>query len=133
MKKTYFAVFEPDPSGAYSVYFPDLPGCITVGDSFEQACDHAREALDLHYYGLQEDHDPIPDPSDPSRFSRGDIEGNLIVPVTIFPDEFRNYMENKRVKTNCTIPKWLKRAGEETGINFSRLLENALKQELHLQ
>lgn len=34
---TYFAVFEPSTNGSYSIYFPDLPGCVSVGDSLEEA------------------------------------------------------------------------------------------------
>lgn len=34
---TCFAVFEPSTNGSYSIYFPDLPGCVSVGDSLEEA------------------------------------------------------------------------------------------------
>ncbi len=47
---TYFAVFEPGESG-YGVYFPDLPGCITVGKNIEDAEKMAEEALGLHLWG----------------------------------------------------------------------------------
>lgn len=43
-----------------------------------------------------------------------------------FPDVVRNEMDNKRVKTNVTIPAWLKEIAEERGVNYSRLLETAL-------
>ena len=50
-KLTYLAVFEPSDDG-YGVYFPDLPGCITWGDSFLSAEAAAKEALGLHLYGM---------------------------------------------------------------------------------
>ena len=46
---TYLAVFEPSGDG-YGVYFPDLPGCISWGDSFPTAKTAAQEALALHLY-----------------------------------------------------------------------------------
>ena len=51
-KLTYFAVFEPSPEG-YGVYFPDLPGCVSLGRDFEQAQRNAGEALGLHIYGME--------------------------------------------------------------------------------
>ena len=49
MKDTYIfpAVFHVDEDGV-SVYFPDLPGCLTCADTMEQAFVRAKEALQLH-------------------------------------------------------------------------------------
>lgn len=43
----YFVVFEPDKSGAYNVSFPDFPGCLAFGWTFEEAKRKAREVLEL--------------------------------------------------------------------------------------
>jgi predicted RNase H-like HicB family nuclease len=60
-KLTYLAVFEPIETG-YSVYFPDLPGCISYGENFNEALIQATEALGLHIYGMEKDGDVIPVP-----------------------------------------------------------------------
>ena len=60
---TYLAVFEPY-DGGFSVYYPDLPGCVSYGDGFEHAQKMAREALDLHIYGMEKDGDDIPQPNE---------------------------------------------------------------------
>ena len=39
----------------YSVYFPDLPGCVTSGDTVAQAIEMAKEALQFHLWGMEED------------------------------------------------------------------------------
>jgi len=44
---SYFAVFEPAEEGGYNVSFPDFPGCVTFGKTFEQAKENAREVLEL--------------------------------------------------------------------------------------
>lgn len=127
-KATYLAVFEPSEDGGYSIYFPDFPGCISYGNDFESATQMAQEALSLHYYEMEKDNDVIPEPSrslDPE-----DTEGNLISPITIYPEYYAEEQRNKRVKTNTTIPAWLKAKAEENGLNFSRVLENALIQML---
>ena len=65
MKDRYLfpAIFEPGDTAGYTVTFPDLPGCITEGDTLEEAFAMAKEALELHVYGMEADHDPIPEPS----------------------------------------------------------------------
>jgi predicted RNase H-like HicB family nuclease len=47
----------------YSVYVPDVPGCVSVGDTVQEALVNIREALSQHFDGMREDGDPIPDPT----------------------------------------------------------------------
>lgn len=49
--------------GNYSAYVPDLPGCVTVGDTIEQVKKNIQEAIELHLESLQEDGLPIPKPT----------------------------------------------------------------------
>lgn len=121
---TYLAVFEPGVDGSYSVYFPDLPGCFSFGKNLTEAQKMAAEAASLHVYGMECDHEAIPEPS--VSLSKEDTEGNVVVSVTIHPDLFRLKKDNERVKTNTTLPLWLKRIAEEQKVNYSRILEAAL-------
>lgn len=121
---TYLAVFEPSTDGSYSIYFPDLPGCISVGNDLQEAIHMATEAANLHIYSMECDKEEIPTPS--MNLSKDDTEGNIIMPITIYPDLFRIKKDNERIKTNVTIPAWLKRLAEQHNINYSRLLETAL-------
>lgn len=57
---TFTAVFEPEPEGGYTVHFPALRGCITYGETLDQARDTARDALELYLESLLEDDVPIP-------------------------------------------------------------------------
>ena len=84
---TYPAVFEPSADGSYSIYFPDLPGCISVGDNLEEAARMAAQAASLHVYSMECDNEKVPAPS--VNLSKEDTEGNVIMPVTIHPDLFR--------------------------------------------
>lgn len=125
-KATYLGVFEPSGSG-YAVYFPNLPGCVSFGSSFEEAQKEAEEALGLHLYGMEKDGDDIPEPSAAPDVDPETASGYLVSPVTVYPDLVRNELDNRRVKTNTTIPAWLKDAAEQRGgVNYSRLLETAL-------
>ncbi|WP_087064251.1 type II toxin-antitoxin system HicB family antitoxin [Intestinibacillus massiliensis] len=131
-KCTYLAVFEPDGNGGYGVFFPDLPGCVTLGADLEQAQEGAAEALGLHIYGMEKDGDPLPAPSKAPAIDPDVTPGYLVSPVTVFPDLVKDELDNRRVKTNITIPAWLKEAAEAKGANFSRVLETALRDYLGL-
>jgi predicted RNase H-like HicB family nuclease len=47
----------------YSAYVPDLPGCVSVGDTLEEAKAEIRDAIEFHLEGMREDGLPIPKPS----------------------------------------------------------------------
>ena len=51
----YLVVIEGDSDSGYSAYLPDLPGCVTVGDSIEETKAMMQEAVEFHLEGLQED------------------------------------------------------------------------------
>lgn len=121
---TYLAVLEPSADGSYSIFFPDLPGCFSYGIDLADAQRNAAEAASLHIYGMECDKEEIPAPS--VTLSKEDTEGNIVMPITIHPDLFRMKKDNERVKTNITLPAWLKRIAEEQKVNYSRLLETAL-------
>lgn len=124
-KLTYFAVFEPVDSG-YSVYFPDLPGCVSFGISFEDAQREAADALALHVYGMEKDGEDMPEPSANPFIDGETCSGYILSPITVFPDIIRNELDNRAVKTNLTIPSWLKELAEARGVNYSKLLQAAL-------
>ncbi|MFI5299055.1 MAG: type II toxin-antitoxin system HicB family antitoxin [Polyangiales bacterium] len=60
---TFPLLVEQEEDAAWSVVFPDLPGCVTWGDSREDALVNAAEAATLHLEGLRAHGDPIPAPS----------------------------------------------------------------------
>lgn len=130
-KFTYLAVLEPAEDGGYGVYFPDLPGCVSFGDTIEEAQKAAEEAAGLHIYGMEQDEEAIPVPS--TILDAEEVAGCIVSPVTIFPDIVKNELDNKRVRTNITLPNWLKNKAEEQNVNYSRILETALMDYLGIQ
>ena len=59
----YPAVFEPEPGGAYSVFFPDIEGCYTAGEDLTDAFEMAADALTLTLNHLEAEGRAIPAPS----------------------------------------------------------------------
>ena len=135
-KHSYLAVFEPNGNGGFGVYFPDLPGCVSVGENFDNAVKMAEEGLGLHLYGMEQDGDTFPNPTqDPLELNIDEeTDRNYIISmITVYPDLVKNSLDNRAVKTNTTLPYWLKAMAEARGINFSHLLQTALKEHLGIE
>lgn len=132
MKKDIYAFpailsFEND---GISVDFPDLPGCLTCGDTTEEALERAKEALGLHIYGLEEDNELIPEPTSVKDLK---LENNQIPTlIEVVMPIHRKAIENYSVKKTLTIPQWLNKEAMRYDVNFSQVLQDALKEHLGL-
>lgn len=129
-RRVYPAIFYRD--GKYiGVRFPDLPGCLTFGNDAQDAMDMAREALG-GYLLTQEDHSvPIPAPTP---FEKIKAEaGEIVAWVEAYPSLLREEERNRVVKKTVTLPSWLNAKAQEASVNFSSVLQEALKQRLGLQ
>ena len=58
----YIALVHKDEGTSYGVSVPDVPGCISAGDTFEEAVANAGEALAGHFAAMRADGEPIPVP-----------------------------------------------------------------------
>ncbi len=61
MKLSYAVVFEQTPNN-YCAYAPDVPGCVSVGDTWPEMQAMIREALAFHIEGMVENGEAIPEP-----------------------------------------------------------------------
>ncbi len=70
--KNIFVLFEQEKDGGYSVSVPSLPGCVSQGDTFEEATKNIQEAIELY---LEDE--------DISRFRIGEAAREFVVPVQV--------------------------------------------------
>lgn len=124
---TYPAFFYFDADGI-SIEFPDLPGCLPCARTQEEAFKNAQEAMALHLYGMEQDGDPIPAPTPVNQLTPD--EGGVLAMIEVFMPAFRDRMLNKSVNRTVTLPAWLNSAALERNINFSQVLQDALKLQL---
>ena len=113
-----------------SIYFPDIDGCVSHGDNENNAFYNAKEALSLHMFGMEQDGDEIPSPSELRNIQLHDNQQAVLIEVFMPP--FRAKQANKYVKKTLTIPEWLNLEAERAGVNFSQVLQTGLKEYLHL-
>ena len=133
MKKTeryvYPAVFTYEAGQEIAVVFPDLD-VATSGTDDNDALLSARELLGCALYGLEEDNEEIPAPTPLSDVV---VEGNeRAVLVDVYMPSVRMAKVNRSVNRTVTLPAWLNAAAIERNINFSQVLQDALKAQIHL-
>ncbi|WP_438315371.1 type II toxin-antitoxin system HicB family antitoxin [Sporosarcina sp. FA9] len=114
-----------------SITFPDLPGCITCGTDDDEAFTMAKEALALHLFGMEEDKEIIPSPSSPKQLKAAENQALIFIEVWMPP--FRQEMQNQAVKKTLTIPRWLDTVAKEHKVNYSYILQEAIKDHLGIQ
>ena len=124
MKSIYPAVFYQEQKG-YSVEFPDLPGCCTEGDDLVEAIEMAEEALGA-YLASRLDNDLSIAPA--SKIEDLEEKGGFTSYICADPARFRK--KGKSIKKTLTVPEWLNVEAEKAGINFSAVLQDAIRVKL---
>ena len=125
----YPAVFGYEDGQEISVVFPDLD-VATSGETDEDALLSARELLGCVMYGLEEDGAEIPIPSRLDQLHAAANE--RIVLVDVYMPSVRMAENNRSVNRTVTLPAWLNAAALERNINFSQVLQEALKQQIEV-
>lgn len=98
----FSVVVHKDPDSDYGVIVPDVPGCFSAGVTVSEALENVKEALSLHFEGLAEDGDPLPQPQDiEAHLSNAEYAGGIwaIVDFDVTP-----YL-GKAVRFNATLPE----------------------------
>ena len=119
MKKLlYPACFYPceDKPGAYTVVVPDLPGCISEGDSLEDAIAMASDAAS----GCA-----VPAASDRRTIHPDSLDGFVNI-LVLDMNAYAERYGNKAVRKKLTISAWLNTFAETNHVNFSQVLQDAL-------
>ncbi len=132
MKYIYPAVFTEVPAeegGGYSISFPDWDGA-TMGKDLDDAYRMAEDFLGLACWDAEEDKEDLPIPSDPKTIKSSD--NSFVAMVSADTLTYKQKMNNRTVKKTLSIPEWLNTMAVENNINFSGVLQEALKKRLGL-
>ncbi|MCM1181494.1 MAG: type II toxin-antitoxin system HicB family antitoxin [Clostridium sp.] len=126
----YPALFHKAEEGGFWVSFPDIPECLTQGDDMIQAYEMAADALGLALTSREKEQQQIPSPSDPSEIVPEPDSFMVVVEFDML--SYKKRTSSRAVKKTLSIPEWLNEAAMEHNINFSQVLQDALKTQLHL-
>ena len=126
----YPAIFSYEKGQEIAIIFPDL-NVATSGENEQDALLSARELLGCVLFGLEEDGEELPTPTALANMKTTDNERALLIDV--YMPSVRNANINKSVNRTVTLPAWLNSLALEHNINFSQVLQDALKSQLHLK
>lgn len=124
----YPAVFLQENDGI-TITFPDLPGCISCADTFDEAYDMAKEAMELYLEDYVED--LFKSAPKPSKLQDIKLDSNeCIALIELDVNEYLKTFDNRSIKKTLTIPSWLNDAAIKKKLNFSKILQDALLKEI---
>ncbi len=123
----YPAIFTYEEGQEIAITFPDFE-VATSGENDDDALLSARECLGITIYGLEEDNESIPEPSALSSIEVNKNERAVLIDV--FMPSIRMANVNKSINRTVTLPAWLNSAALENNLNFSQVLQDALKERL---
>jgi len=126
----YPAIFTYAPGQEIAVEFPDLH-CATSGLNDDDALLSARELLGCVLNGLEEDGEDIPAPTPLAQVQTQPDERAVLIDV--YMPSVRQAAVNRSVSRTVTLPAWLNAVALEHNINFSQVLQDALKVQLNLK
>ena len=126
----YPAIFSYEEGEEISVLFPDLD-VATSGVNDDDALLSARELLGCVMYGLEEDEEEIPLPTPLAEVEVADNERSVL--IDIYMPSIRMAHVNRSVNRTVTLPAWLNAIALEKNVNFSQVLQDALKDMLGIE
>lgn len=140
MLSIYPAIFYEEENGAYSVVFPDLNHLATCGDDMQEAMEMAVDCLAGYLFSEELDGVVIPPPTPLNEvdiYCEDETDEDRAQPrfvnmVSVDVQAYAMQHFNKAVKKTLTIPQWLNDRAMSRKINFSKVLQTALMDELNI-
>ena len=138
----YPAIFHKTIEGGYIVAFPDFNDGATEGQTLEQAMEMAEDYIGTYLYDDFIKGKELPKASDINKISieipedekEFYIEGESFKTlVSLDTIKYVNECKSATVRKNVTIPSWLNEMGKNNNLNFSNLLQEAIKKELDIE
>lgn len=123
------AIFDYADDGI-SIEFPDLPGCLSCADTDEEALYMAKDVLRGFLMTMEEDNEEVPKATPLNEVKLEKNQRAVLIEVCLAL--LREARNNKAIKKTLTIPYWLNVEAEKAGINFSQVLQTALKEKLNI-
>ena len=132
MKYVYPAIFTTEEENIL-VSVPDLPGLHTFGKNMADALYMVQDAIEMWLWDAENKGEVIPQASSQAIVAKICEEPDQIVSlIAADTDEYRRQNDNRAVKKNLSIPAWLNHKAEKANAPFSQILQQALKDYLHI-
>lgn len=126
MKYVYPALFVKEDESII-VTFPDLEDTFTDGATMQEAFENAEDVLNLMLWNREEEKDDIPMPSSPEQITVPQEATLAMIKADTLA--YRKLHDQKTIRRSITLPNRLDTIAREHNINFSQLMQNAIRRE----
>ena len=126
MKYVYPALFVKEDESII-VTFPDLEDTFTDGATMQEAFENAEDVLNLMLWNREEEKDDIPMPSSPEQITVPQEATLAMIKADTLA--YRKLHDQKTIRRSITLPSRLDTIAREHNINFSQLMQNAIRRE----
>lgn len=125
MKYIYTATFEPNENGTkYYCRVPDLPGCITTGNTLDEAIEMITDAASGWLVVAEDEGDEIPVATPQNQLNIPD--GSICSIISIDTIAYRAATDTRAVRKNVSLPAWMANLADKRGVNCSQVLQDGL-------
>ena len=132
MKYVYPAIFTVEGKNIL-VSIPDLPGLHTFGNNMADALFMAQDALEMWLWDAENNGEGIPPASSQKKIARiCKSPEQAVSMVAADTDEYRRQNDTRSIKKTLSIPAWLNHQAEKANAPFSQILQQGLKEYLHI-
>ena len=132
MKYVYPAIFTEE-EGNILVSVPDLPGLHTFSDNMTDALFMAQDAVEMWLWDAENKGETIPPASNHKKAAKlCKSPGQTVSMVAADTDEYRRQNDTRSIKKTLSIPAWLNHQAEKANAPFSQILQQGLKEYLHI-
>lgn len=126
MKGAYPIVLRKTKDGYY-VEIPDFDSA-TEGKDLVDAIEMARDAIGILGISYEDQKMTIPKPNSTTYSTN---KNDIVTLVDVDFTDYRKKADNRAVKKNCTIPYWMSVEADKAGINYSKVLQDAIAKALN--
>jgi len=113
--------------GIFYANFLDFEGCFTDGETLEEVVINAKDVLSGTLFTMAKHNIPFPS----SENKKIDLkDGEFLIYIDVWISPILEKAKNQSIKKTLTIPKWLNDEAEKHSLNFSSILQTALKETL---
>jgi predicted RNase H-like HicB family nuclease len=137
MLSAYPACFYEEKDGRYSVVFPDLNHLATFGETLDDALTMAVDCLAGYLFEAEKEGMSVAPPSNINDIDLSaeydDYVEAFVNIITVDVEEYAKIHFEKSIKKTLTIPLWLNNMAVNKDINFSQILQSALKEKLNIR
>lgn len=102
----------------------------TDGENLEELLKNLTDCLELGIYGREKDNEDLPHPVNPIEYKDKLKDNEFLISVNAIMPRVRKAIDNISIKKTLTIPQWLNIEAMKQDLNFSQILQDALKKEL---